>query len=98
MNLMSCHGFLKNIKSVVISKITKIVLEYYFSKGFTLFECNTNSLEKIPNRGKQIINAEDKENYETVMTCTTTIHSTSNILKNLAIIFFFFFLYSRGIE
>ena len=35
MNLMSCHGFLKNKKSVVILKCPKIMLEYYFSKGFT---------------------------------------------------------------
>ena len=40
MNLMSCRGFLKNIGSVVILKCPKSVLEYHFSKGFTILECN----------------------------------------------------------
>ena len=43
MNSMSCHGFLKNIKYVVILKCPKRMLEYYFSKGFTILECNVNS-------------------------------------------------------
>ena len=34
--LMSCHGFLKNINYVVILKFPKRMLEYYFSKGFTI--------------------------------------------------------------
>ena len=36
MTLMSCHGFLKNINNVVILKCPKRMLEYYFSKGFTI--------------------------------------------------------------
>ena len=44
MDLMSCHGFLKNIDSVVILKCPKRMLEYYFSKGFTIWECNYNNL------------------------------------------------------
>ena len=61
------------------------MLEYYFSKGFTLFECNTNNLAKLPNEVKQRIHAEDTENSDQVITCTTTIPSTSNTLKNLAV-------------
>ena len=57
-NFMSCHGFLKNINSVVILKCPKMMLEYYFSKGFTILECNDNNLEKLPNEVKQIIHAE----------------------------------------
>ena len=49
MNLMSCHGFLKNINYVVILKFPKNMLEYYFSKGFTILECNDNNLENFPN-------------------------------------------------
>ena len=30
MNLMTCHGLLKNINSVVILKCPKRMLEYYF--------------------------------------------------------------------
>ena len=61
------------------------MLEYYFSKGFTLFECYTINLEKIPNEVKEIIHAEDTENSDKVMTCTTTIFSTSNTIKNLTV-------------
>ena len=51
-NLISCHGFLKNINSVVILKFSKGMLEYYLSKGFTILECNDNNLAKIPNEIK----------------------------------------------
>ena len=85
MNLMYYRGFLKNINSVVILKCPKRILEYYFSKLFTLFECNTNNLAKLSNEVKEIINAEDIDNSDKVMTCTSTIPSTSNTLKNLAV-------------
>ena len=32
------HGFLKNIKFIVILNCPKRMLEYYFSKGFGIFE------------------------------------------------------------
>ena len=52
MNLISCHGFLKNINSVVVLKCPKRMLEYYFSKIFAILECNFNNLEKLPNEVK----------------------------------------------
>ena len=45
--LLSFHDFLKNKNPVVISKYSKSMLEYYFSKLFTLFYCNANNLEKF---------------------------------------------------
>ena len=60
LNLMSCHGFLKNKNPVVILKFSERILKYYFSKGFTLFDCNNNNLAKIPNEVKDRIHAEDK--------------------------------------
>ena len=48
-NLFSCHGFSKKIKSIVILKFPKGMLEYHFSKVFGILECNFNNLEKIPN-------------------------------------------------
>ena len=50
MNLMYFYGFLKNKRYVVILKCPKRMLEYYFSKGFTIFEWNTINLEKIQMR------------------------------------------------
>ena len=49
MNWMSCHGFLKNINPIVILKCPKRMLEYHFSKVFTILECNINILAKLPN-------------------------------------------------
>ena len=76
MNLMSCHVFLKNINYVVILKCPKRMLEYYFSKGFTILECNYNDLEKLPNDLKKITHAEDKFNSDKFITCINTITST----------------------
>ena len=89
MNLMSCRGFMKNKNPVVILKFPKGILEYYLSKVFTLFDCNTNNLAKLPNEVKDRIHLEDTENSDKVMICNTTITSTSNTLKNLAVNKFF---------
>ena len=85
MDLMSCHRFLKNINPIVILKFPKRMLEYYFSKGFTLFGRNTNNLAKLPNDVKQRIHAEETDNSEQVMICFNTIPSTSNTLNNLVV-------------
>ena len=85
MKLMSFHGFLKNIDSVVVLKCPKRMLEYYFSKGFTILECNDNNLEKLPNDVKQRIHAEETDNSDKFMTCINTIPYTSNTLKNLVV-------------
>ena len=82
---MYCHAFLKKINSVFILKCAKRMLEYYFSRGFTLFECNTINLAKIPNEVKQRIHSEHTGNSDKVMTCTTAIPPTSNTLKILAV-------------
>ena len=74
MKLMFCHGFLKNINYVVILKCPKRMLEYYFSKGFTIFECNDNNVENFPNETKQRIHTEDIENSDKVITCTKKFH------------------------
>ena len=55
MKLMSCRVFLKKINPVVVLKCPKRMLEYYFSKVFTLFDLNTNNFEKLPNEVKNII-------------------------------------------
>ena len=61
------------------------MLEYYFSKGFTLFDCDSNNLEKLPNEVKDRIHAEDTENSDRVIIFSTTIPSKSNTLKNMAV-------------
>ena len=38
MNLMSCHGFLRNKDHVFILKCPKRMFEYNLSKGFTYFD------------------------------------------------------------
>ena len=59
------------------------MLEYNFSKGFTIFDCNTNNLAKLSNEVKNRIHAEDKENSDKVMICSTTIPSTSTHTEEL---------------
>ena len=53
MNLLSCHGFMRNINSTVIYKFTSRMLEYYLSKGFVVLECNSNNLKIISNEEKK---------------------------------------------
>ena len=85
MNLISCHGFLKNTNSAVILKFPKRMLEYYLSKGFTILECDVNNLTKIPNCVKQRIHAEEAHGSDKVIPCINKIPSTSNTLKNLVV-------------
>ena len=59
------------------------MLEYYFSKGFTILECKDNNLVKLPNYVKQRIHAEETDNPDKFMTCINKILSTSNTLKKL---------------
>ena len=40
LNLLSCHGFLKNNDYVVILKFPNRMSEYYFYIGFVIFECD----------------------------------------------------------
>ena len=81
MNLLTFHGFTKNIKCIVILKCPKRMLEYYFLKGFGILECNSNNLKKIPNLAKQMIHAEETHHSAYVMTFNTTIPFISNTLK-----------------
>ena len=53
---------LNNINTIVILKYPKRMLEYNFSKLFTIFDCDTNNLAKLPNELKVRINAEDTDN------------------------------------
>ena len=71
MNLLSCHGFSKNINYVVTLKCPKRMLECYFSKGFTILECNTNNLEKLLNAVKQRIHCWGSTHF--------VLHKLSNV-------------------
>ena len=83
MKLLLCHGFTKNIKSIVVLKCPRRMMEYYFSKGFGILERNSNSLKEIPNSAKERIHQEETHDSEYVITCNTTIPSISNTLKKL---------------
>ena len=58
---------------------------YYLSKGFTYYDCTIIKLTKLPSDLKDRIFAEETDNSYKVMICSTTIPSTSNTLKNLAV-------------
>ena len=61
------------------------MFEYYFNKGFIIFDCDENNLERLPYQVKDRFGAEVTTNSEKVMPCYTTIPSTSNTLKNLLV-------------
>ena len=76
LNLMSSHGFSKNNIFIVIFKYPKRMLEYYFSKGCTIFNCNITNLEELPNEVRVIIHSKDTVNPYKFMICSTKINST----------------------
>ena len=84
-NLLSCHGFLRNNYSVIILKFTNRTFVYYFNKGFIIFDYDKNNLERLPSEVKDRVGAEVTDNSEKVMIFSTTIPSTSNTLKNLLV-------------
>ena len=57
--------------------------EYYFNKGFVIFECDEEHLKKLPLEVKDRLGAEVAVDTYLVMLYFTTITSTSNTLKNL---------------
>ena len=59
--------------------------EYYFNKGFIIFECDEDNLKIIPSLVKERACAEVTINSDLVMICYTTIYSTPNTLKNLLV-------------
>ena len=85
LNLLSCHGFLKNNESVVILKYPHRMSEYYFNKGFIIFDCDEVNFKRLPSRVKYRVVAEVAVNSNLVMICYTTIPSTSNTLKNFLV-------------
>ena len=84
-NVLSCHGFLKNNDYVVIPKCPNGMFENYFNKGLIIFDCDKNNLERLPSKIKNRIGAEVTDNSYKVVICSTTIPFTSNILKNLLV-------------
>ena len=61
------------------------MLEYYFLKVFAILKCNVNNWAKLPNEVKQHIYAEEIDDSDKVMTCSTTIPSTSSTLIDLVL-------------
>ena len=48
LNVLSCHGFLKNDDSIVILKFPNRMSEYYFNKGLIELTCDEDHLKKLP--------------------------------------------------
>ena len=59
--------------------------EYYFNKGFVIFECDEENLKKLPSLVKDRVGAEVAVNSDLFMICYTTIPPTSNSLNNLLV-------------
>ena len=61
------------------------MFEYYFNKGFIIFDCDKNNLEIIPSEIKERVGAEVNDSSEKFVICSTTITSTSNKINNLLV-------------
>ena len=61
------------------------MFEYYFNKGFIIFNCDEKHLKRLPYQVKDRVGAEVTINSDNVMICYTTITSTSDTLKNLLV-------------
>ena len=85
LNLLSCQGFSKNNEPVVILKCPHRMFEYYFNKGFIIFDCDEKSLKRLPSQVKNRFGAEVTINSDKVMLYYTTINPTSNTMKNLLV-------------
>ena len=85
MTLLSCQGFLENNESIVILKCPHMMFEYYFNKGFIIFDYDENNFKRFPSEIKYRVGAEVTVNSDKVMIWSATIPSTSNTLKNLLV-------------
>ena len=85
LNLLSCQGFSKKNESIVIPRFPNGMFEYYFNKGFIIFNCDENNLKRFPSEVKDRVGAEVTVNSDKAMICSTTIPSTSNTLNNLLV-------------
>ena len=61
------------------------MFEYYFNKGFIIFDFDEDNLKRLPFKVKDRVGAEVTINSDKFMLCYTTIPSTSNTLKNLLV-------------
>ena len=82
---LSCQGCLRNNESVVILKYPNEMFEYYFNKGFIIFDCEEKKLKRLPSELKGRVGAEVTVNSDKFRICSTNIPSTSNTLKNLLV-------------
>ena len=58
LNLLSCQGLSKNNESFVILKFPHRMFEYYFNKGFIIFNRDENYLKILPSQVKDRVGAE----------------------------------------
>ena len=83
MNLISCHGFMKNKNSTVVLVCLYQLVNYHLLKGFVIIEYNSKHLISVPNEVKQRIHAIDKQKTDHVLVCHTEISSLANTLNIL---------------
>ena len=57
LNLLSCRGFSNNNEYVVILKCPHRMSEYYFNKGFIIFDCDEVNLKILPSEVKYRVGA-----------------------------------------
>ena len=59
------------------------LVSYYLPKGFVTLDQDYQSLKNVPMRVKQLINAVNMFDSDSLMSCSNKINSAANILKNI---------------
>ena len=77
MNLISCHGFIKNTNLTVILGCCYWLVNHYLEKGLFILEHNPNHLISVPNYLKLRVHVIDEQKID----CYTAIYSVANTLK-----------------
>ena len=84
-NIISCHGFMKNTNLTVVLVCRSWLVNYYLEKGFIILEHNSKHSISVLNDAKQIIHDIDKQKTDYVMLCYTLMSFVENTLKKFHI-------------
>ena len=85
MIIISCHVFLTDKNSAAILSCRIIFFDYYVSKDLVRRDNNSSVLNNVPQRVKQIINAEQTYKNYFEMACYSAIPSAADTLKSITI-------------
>ena len=85
LNLLSCHGLIKEPNSTVILNCQYLTVNNYLAKGLFVIEKDSKQKSMLPNDVKLIINVIDQLDTYFFMAKNKAISSVANTIKKLHI-------------